>query len=175
MTTAAHIWHTTNVLLFPGAWAMYNTVRYFVAFAFYRSRTAQAIALILGASTTLTIGLHLASALIASFSSHLISTRISHKTLHTARETLRYLASFFVLAPAVVSFALVFVLRDAQDPDLHFLGRCHWDIDVVWSASRSKCGSAAPAWGAWLAAAIVRLIVTPLVIVRVSCLTCLIL
>ena len=158
---------TDSVFSFPGAWSLYNTIRYFIAFSLYRSRTAQAISLILAASTTLTIGLHLASVLLASFSSYLISTRISHKNLHTTREILRYLASFFVLAPAVVSFALVFVLRGAQDPDLHFVGRCHWDIDVVWSASRSRCGNAAPGWGVWLAAAIVRLIATLIIIVRI--------
>ena len=163
------VWYTTEV--FSGSWAVYNTVRYFIAFAFYRSRTAQAISIVLATSTTLTIGLHLASALLASFSFHLVSTRISHKNLHTIREILRYLASFLVLAPAVVSFVLVFELRNTQDPDLYFLGRCRWDIDVVWSASRGHCRNATPVWGTWLAAAITRLIITLIVIVRISCLT----
>ena len=163
--------YITKVLSFPGAWAVYNTVRYFIAFASYRSRTAQTISLVLAACTTLATGLNLASNLLACFSFHLVSTRISHNSLHTARKILRYLASFFLLAPAVVSFVLVFVLRNAQDSDLHFLGRCHWDIDVVWSASRNHCGNAAPLWGAWLAATIVRLIVTLVFIVRIYRLT----
>lgn len=149
-----------------GAWATYNAIRYFIAYAFYTSSTAQTVSLALGSCTTFSVALLLTSALIASFAPHLISARMSNRFLHAIRVTLRYLASFFLLGPAIVSFVLLFLWRNASDPDLRFRGRCHFDIDVVWTGPGSRCEPHAPAWGAWLAASIVRLVFTFGVIVR---------
>lgn len=121
------------------------------------------MSLALGASTTFSIALLISSHLLALFSPHLVSTRVSSRLLHRTRVVLRYASSFFLLAPAIITFALVFVWRNASNPDLQFAQRCHWDIDVVWSPS-SRCASSAPAWGAWLAASIVRLIITLLIL-----------
>jgi len=149
-----------------GAWAVYNTVRYFVAFESYSTSGAQAASLVLGTSTTLSISLLAASALISAFSTYLVSTCISHRLLHVTRIYLRYLATFFLLAPAIVTFAFVFAWRNTSNSDLRFRGRCRWDIDVVWSGPGSRCEPHAPSWGTWLAASIVRLIFTLMIVVR---------
>ena len=151
--------------LTKGAWATYNTVRYFIAFQSYSSSTAQSVSLALGTSTTLSLSLLAASTLIASFSSHLVSAHISYRLLHIIRKTLRGLATLFLLAPAIVDFVLIFVWRNTSDFDLRFRGRCRLDIDVVWTGPGSHCGTNAPSWGAWLAASAVRLIVTLIVVV----------
>jgi len=70
-----------------------------------------------------------------------------------------------LLAPAIVTFILVFAWRNTADIDMRFRGRCHWDIDVVWSGPGSRCERHAPSWGAWLAASIVRLVFTLVVLV----------
>lgn len=148
-----------------GVWATYNTARYFIAFTSYSSSSAQAASLTLGGCTTLSISLLGASALISCFSSSLISSRISDRLLHVIRSTLRYFASLFLLVPAIVAFVLVFVWRDASDLDLRFRGRCHLDIDVVWSGPGSRCELHPPSWGAWLAVSAVRLIFTLIALV----------
>jgi hypothetical protein len=153
-------------MIISAAWATYNTVRYIVAFESYSASGAQAASLTLGASTTLSISLLTASWLLSAFSPHLISPRISHRLLHVTRRYLRYLATLFLLVPAIVAFVLVFAWRNTTDTDMHFRGRCHWDIDVVWSGPGSHCERHAPSWGTWLAASIVRLVFTLVVLVR---------
>jgi hypothetical protein len=133
----------------------------------YAASSAVAVSLTLGASTTLSITLLAAAFLLSFFSSSLVpTTRISDRRLHLIRIALRYLATFFLLAPAIVAFVFVFVWRDASDPNLRFRGRCHLDADVVWSGPGSQCGFQAPTWIAWLAASVVRLILTIILVVR---------
>jgi hypothetical protein len=150
----------------PGAWATYNTGRYLAAFMSYSASGAQAATLALGTFTTLSISLLVASALISSFSTYIVTLQITSKLLHRIRAVLRGLATFFLLLPAIVAFALVFAWRNASEPELRFRGRCHWDIDVVWSGPGSRCEANAPTWGTWLAASLLRLIFTLITVVR---------
>lgn len=153
--------------MYQGSWAIYNTVRYFIAFSSYKSYPAQILALVLGTCTTLSVALLVIAVLIASFDLLLISQRVSGRALHHTRTVLRYFASFFIAGPAIASFALVFIWRHATDPTLRFSGRCHWDIDVVWSGPSSLCEYGAPTWGVWLAASSIRLALTLIFIVRI--------
>lgn len=142
-------------------------MRYLIAFNAYSSSAAQAASLALGASTTLSITLLAASALISYFAPHIVSLQISDRLLHLTRMTLRYFATFFLLAPAIVSFAFVFAWANSSNSELRFRERCHWDIDVVWSGPGSHCESYAPSLGAWLAGSIIRLIATLIIVVSI--------
>ncbi|KII90062.1 hypothetical protein PLICRDRAFT_40243 [Plicaturopsis crispa FD-325 SS-3] len=144
------------------SWATYNTVRYFIAFTSHPSVERQSVSLALGTSTTVSFAILLASRFISVFSQHLQTHNISRRTLKFLRDGLQYASSALLLSPAVVNFALVFSWRASTNADLSLAGRCSWDIDVAWP-SGGTC-EASPAWGAWLAAAIVRLVVTLLVV-----------
>ena len=48
-----------------------------------------------------------------------------------------------------------------------YVGRCGWDIDVVWSGLGGQCEHS-PAWGSWIAGSLVRLILTAAVLVSGS-------
>jgi hypothetical protein len=78
---------------------------------------------------------------------------------------LQFLLSFFLFAPTVVNLVLVCVWRNVGS-GLSLRGRCHWSPDVVWVGVGGQCAPHAPAWGVWLAAAILRLILTAVVLVR---------
>ena len=81
------------------------------------------------------------------------------------RHALLFLVAFFLFAPAVVNLVLVFVWRHVGS-SLSLRGRCHWNVDVVWVGVGGQCVPHAPAWGVWLAAAISRLALTAIVLVR---------
>jgi len=78
---------------------------------------------------------------------------------------LQLLLFFFLIAPTVVNLVLVYVWRDVGS-GLSLRGRCHWSPDVVWVGVGGQCAPHAPAWGVWLTAAVLRLILTAIVLVR---------
>ncbi|KAI9452260.1 hypothetical protein F5148DRAFT_515455 [Russula earlei] len=143
-----------------GSWASYTTVRYFIAFAVYQNTTRQAIALSLGICSLLSLLFLVALAL--SFVLPYYDTPrhrqspFQGKLYHHAS---RFLASFFLFAPAVVNLVFVLVWRHVRST-LSLRGRCHWSLDVVWEGVGGQCVPHAPAFGVWLTAAIVRLTLT---------------
>lgn len=94
---------------------------------------------------------------------------------HTARprpplgisphHALQFLLSFFLFAPTIVNLVFVCVWRHTGS-NLSLRGRCHWNLDVVWVGVGGQCVPHAPAWGVWLTAAILRLVITAFVLVR---------
>jgi len=78
---------------------------------------------------------------------------------------LLFLHSFFLFAPTVVNLVLVCVWRNVGS-GLSLRGRCHWSPDAIWVGVGGQCVPHAPAWGIWLTAAILRLIITAIVLVR---------
>jgi len=78
---------------------------------------------------------------------------------------LPYLASFLLVAPAVVNIILVVLWRGSSDPQTTLRGRCGWDIDVVWSGVGLVCDRS-PSFASWLGGAVSRLCITILVLVR---------
>jgi len=78
---------------------------------------------------------------------------------------LPYLASFLLVAPAVVNIILVVLWRSSNDPQTTLRGRCGWDIDVVWSGTGLACDRS-PSFVSWLGGAVSRLCITMLVLVR---------
>ncbi|KAJ6554367.1 hypothetical protein B0H19DRAFT_1071770 [Mycena capillaripes] len=142
------------------AWSIYTTVRYFLAFAIYPSSTGgQVVSIVLATVSLVSFAVLLAAAVVPFLQTYLLGQNISITVLLTVRMVLRYMSSVFILVPAVVNFALVFAWRTSSDSALNMGNRCDVDIDVVWSIrSHSTCSP--PPWGAWLALAIVRLLVT---------------
>lgn len=148
------------------AWAVYNTVRYFVAFTVYTSHGRQIAVLVLGTVTVLSFALIVVARLLALFAPHLGWKQKPSSPYPKIQAALRYAASTLLLGPPVVNIVLVFVWKHAPDTSESVQGRCHWDIDVSWSGRGFECDARdAVSWGFWLAGALVRLLVTALVIV----------
>lgn len=138
---------------------MYTTVRYFIAFAIYHDPIRQRISLALGISCFLSFVV-----LLLFTSRHLLPGDLRHllplKAL--ARKIVPYLASSLQVAPAIVNLVFVFLWRHNE-----LLGRCNWDADVVWRGQPDQCPGSIP-WGVWLAGGIARLVITLVILVRVS-------
>ena len=149
-----------------GSWATYTTVRYFVAYAVYQESTRRSAALSLAIVSSLSLilvaGLALSLMLPCSITHHHPRLRSLHKSPH---HVLQFLVSLFLFAPTVVNLVLVLVWRHIGS-NLSLRGRCHWNVDVVWVGVGGQCASHAPAFGVWLTAAILRLVLTVLVLVR---------
>lgn len=80
--------------------------------------------------------------------------------MHTIQHIiLPYLASCFLLLPTIVNLVLVFVWKHSSNTENTIRGRCHWDIDVVWSGVGDHCSSYT-SWPAWLLGAVFRLLFT---------------
>ena len=145
------------------SWATYTTVRYFVAYAIYSGRGRRAAALSLGITSSLSFLFAVALAL-----SFVLPSRVTrHRPrLRLLDRVLLFLVSFFLFAPTVVNLVLVLVWRHAGSNSLSLRGRCHWNLDVVWVGIGGQCADHAPAFGVWLTAAILRLVLTVCVLVR---------
>ncbi|EIW56467.1 uncharacterized protein TRAVEDRAFT_65689 [Trametes versicolor FP-101664 SS1] len=146
------------------SWAVYNTVRYYVGAMLHLYRDRQIINLVLGSCAAMSLACLLVSIIIAASAPHFgwyYRPRSTHVLL---QDFLDYSSSLCLFAPAVVNFVLVFLWRDASDTVNSLRGRCHWDIDVVWSGIGGQCDPS-PAWGYWLAGALIRLLVTGVILI----------
>jgi len=143
-------------------WAIYNTIRYFLSFPGFFSRQRQIISLCLGTSTTLCVAVLVSSLLLAVLNpcAHGDPSSVIEFTRGLA---LPYLASFLLVAPAIANLILVVMWRTSNDPHTTLRGRCHWDIDVVWSGVGLVCDRS-PSFASWLSGAVSRLCITSLVI-----------
>lgn len=150
-----------------GSWASYTTVRYFIAYVIYSNRTRRSVALSLGISSALSLLVAGALALSLVVPNHTTHSRPNSGSLgKSLRHVCQFLASFFLFAPAAVNLALVFSWRNTGS-EFSLRGRCHWNPDVVWEGVGGQCTRHAPVWGVWLAAAISRLVLTAVILVRV--------
>jgi hypothetical protein len=93
------------------------------------------------------------------------SRPISRSLGKSLRHVSQFLVSFFLFAPAAVNLALIFAWRNTRS-EFSLRGRCHWNLDVVWTGVGGQCPVHAPAWGVWLAAAISRFVLTVAILVR---------
>ncbi|OSX58038.1 hypothetical protein POSPLADRAFT_1061124 [Postia placenta MAD-698-R-SB12] len=156
-------WSRRTFLIIIGAWTTYNAVRYYVAFAIYQYYERQVIVLTLGTSTALSTAFTLTSLAFKFFAPRL-GWRDRPRAPHVVLQALlNYSSSVFLLGPAIVNFVFVFLWRHSDNPVNTLRGRCHWDIDVFWSGLGSACPRG-PSWGFWLAGALVRLLLTIVVI-----------
>lgn len=147
---------------------MYNTIRYFVAFTVYTARERQIALLVLGTAAALSFASLILSLLLSLFAPHLGWKQRSRSSYARLQILLTYTASFLILGPAIVNLVFVAVWRHSSDPGLSVQGRCHWDIDILWTGTGFECDvKDAVSWGAWLAGSVVRLVLTALVLVSI--------
>ncbi|SJL10892.1 uncharacterized protein ARMOST_14287 [Armillaria ostoyae] len=155
-----------TVLVFEmvmGVWAIYNTVRYFLAFAVYQSITGQDVSLALGTSTAVSATFLLCRVIVSFFQTQLIRAHVHLHSILLTRTIFRFLASIFLLGPAIVAFALTFVWRSVpEEPELNLSQRCGLDLDVVWvvSSSGTMCQGRAHNWASWLGLSVLRIFIT---------------
>ncbi|TFK48217.1 hypothetical protein OE88DRAFT_559700 [Heliocybe sulcata] len=141
-----------------GGWATYTTIRYFLAFSFTSAHDIEIITLALGTSSVLSLCLLLASIFLFVLSPR--SWQVSHAFSVLTRHILPYISSILLIAPAIVNLVLVGLLR-RRNSVLEATRNCPWDVDVLWAGNGGNCDETRKAsWGAWLAGAIVRLVLT---------------
>lgn len=144
-------------------WAIYNTIRYFLSFPGFFSRQRQIISLCLGTSTILCVAV-LVSSLLLAVLNPCANDSPSRAFEYTRGVILPYLASFLLLAPAMVNLVLAFIWRSSDDPQITLRGRCRWDIDVVWSGVGLVC-ERSPSFASWIGGAASRLCITGAILV----------
>ncbi|KAJ3742848.1 hypothetical protein DFH05DRAFT_1401060 [Lentinula detonsa] len=144
-------------------WALYNTVRYFIAYTIYDSVQGQTIAIVLGTSTAVCFAFLICAAAVSAFQPHLVRAHIPIHSLLVMRTIFRYFAAFFLLAPTIVNLVLVIIWRRSSISELVPALRCRLDADVVWSITTGTCNRTTPAQ--WLGLSIFRVIFTLIVIV----------
>ncbi|KAF8816910.1 hypothetical protein BYT27DRAFT_7333124 [Phlegmacium glaucopus] len=145
-------------------WAIYNTVRYIMAFTVFSDSTNQSFCLALGTSTGASFLLACISFLAIRDNNGIVQG-VTHSYLSYVRLILDSLSSFLLLGPAVVNFALIFIWKDPIDPHFNLDNRCHLDIDVVWSVSNTLCSNESPPWAIWLILSTFRLALTLIIII----------
>lgn len=150
-------------LIHTALWAVYNTVRYFIAYTIYDSLQGQTTAIVLGTSTAVCFAFLICAAAVSAFQPHLIRAHIPIHSLLVMRAVFRYLAAFFLVSPAIVNLALTVVWRSSSVSELIPELRCRLDVDVVWSINIGICNRTTPA--GWLGLSIFRLIFTLIVVV----------
>ncbi|CAL1698185.1 unnamed protein product [Somion occarium] len=156
-------WGKRSLLLLIGAWATYNTVRYFVALRTFTSHDRHIILLTLGSVSALSTALVLISLSLSAFATYLGWKESNYRHLYNIIQSfLGHSAAFFLLGPAVVNLVFIVIWRSSSsEPADTVQGRCTWDIDALWSGSTSLCDpNRATPWGFWLVGAIVRLVLT---------------
>ncbi|KAI1790544.1 hypothetical protein LXA43DRAFT_890718 [Ganoderma leucocontextum] len=142
-----------------GGWATYNTVRYYMGAFLHHFRGRQIISLVLGSCTAFCVACNFVSVVITASAPHLgwyYRPRSKHILFKCF---LHYSSSISLFLPAVVNLILTCLWRNTASVENSIRGRCHWDIDVVWSGLGGQCDDSA-AWGFWLAGSLVRLILT---------------
>ncbi|KAI3604149.1 hypothetical protein WG66_010122 [Moniliophthora roreri] len=143
-----------------GAWAIYNTVRYFIAYSIYSSREGQAVALALGSVSAVCFASIMCEAALAASQPELIAAQLPSQTSLLLRTIILSLGSFFLLASSVVNLALTIVWRHSALRELDIDSRCRLDVDVVWSISSSTSMCSGANWTAWLSLAVFRIAFT---------------
>ncbi|KDR78295.1 hypothetical protein GALMADRAFT_245399 [Galerina marginata CBS 339.88] len=149
------------------AWAVYNTVRYFMAFVIYgrEASTGQIFCLALGISTGLSFALTFCSFVLSAIRYNLLTHSQAYKYLTRICPTMNYLSSILLLAPAVANFVLLFTWRNSPNSRYNLQQRCHLDIDNVWSASVNPCTNKSPSWSLLVILSTLRLFFTSLILV----------
>ena len=145
-------------LLFIAAWAAYNATRYFLVFKKYQTNDGQLASLVLGISTGAAFAFSLSASISSLLRPYLPVHFISTRSLWLFRVFLRSLASSLLIGAAVVNVVLLFIWHNPRIPELNVRQHCHLDIDVLWSTFDPDCKPTP--WGSWLAASLVRLVLT---------------
>lgn len=140
---------------------MYNTIRYFLGSTVYTAHGRQMILLILGSVTGLSATLVILSITLSALSLQ-IGWDLGPQSVYTIiQSVLGYLSCILLTGPAIVNFVLVFLWKSPSNDTNSVLGRCNWDIDVIWSGTGLRCESThATPWSLWVLGSTIRLTLT---------------
>ncbi|KAF8624045.1 hypothetical protein AX15_006064 [Amanita polypyramis BW_CC] len=143
-------------------WAVFNFIRYLYSYAKYTSSEGQTASLVLAICAGLSPAFLAWATLLSKFRVSL-ARKVPPRASHIIRKVLRFASTSLLFVPAVLNVIFLCIWRHSANRELTFKYRCYVDIDVVWSASGGHC--AAPAWGIWLILALLRLVITVVVLV----------
>lgn len=159
-----------NPPAFAAIWAVYNTVRYFLAFPIYTrdASMGQELCLALGTSSGLSCVFSLCSLVLSTVKRKLLLRGLPFKHLDHICSLLHYLSSICLLGPAAANLAILFLWKNSTNPRYDLNHRCHVDIDVVWSASTHLCNDSALSTAVWITLSSLRLAATLIIIVSLN-------
>jgi hypothetical protein len=140
-------------------------VRYLYAFTIYDSTNGQLATLGLGFCAGLSFAFTCCSIILSAVNKHLLARGIFVKSLSYVHSTLQYPPSLCFLFPAITNFVLLVVWKNTPTVDLSFQHRCKIDVDLLWTITHSRCDTISQPWGVWIALAILRIILSLLIIV----------
>ncbi|KAF8214731.1 hypothetical protein K438DRAFT_1955780 [Mycena galopus ATCC 62051] len=135
-------------------WALYITIRYFVAFAACPSLSS---VIALASLSLLPSATLLAAFVLPLIQSYILGHTHAHNPTLTTLWRIRTVLRYSLPCPG----AMVLAWRTSSNTFESMAGgrRCGLDIDVVWSIHASLSPrNAPPAWGAWLGLSIARLL-----------------
>jgi hypothetical protein len=77
---------------------------------------------------------------------------------------LHWFSSILLFAPALANFIFVLAWHHSSEPDIAINPRCSVDADIAWTLPGETCDGNT-SWAAWLALAVVRLLLTSALLV----------
>jgi len=167
-TRAMRTWLCARYVLTAAvlSWVVYCTVRYFIAVQTYRGDHVRSrYALGMGITSAFTI------VFFASETSMTLrfSDNQFYRRLRNVVHSLAYLSSALVLGLTIINLVLVNIWwapHNSAQFGRSIQGRCHWDLDVVWSGTGMACAQdGATPFGDWLGAAIVRSVISAVFVI----------
>ncbi|KAH9476851.1 hypothetical protein JR316_0010767 [Psilocybe cubensis] len=143
-------------------WSAYNVARYFIASRLYGSDTlaGRSICLALGISAGITFAITFLTLVLSGIKQHLQVHSPALRRILQFFFLLQHLASFTLLAPAAVAFALTFIWKNSPNHRYNVHSRCHLSVDIVWSVTTNPCHDGASSWAIWLLLSCIRLAIT---------------
>ena len=168
-------------------WVVYCTIRYFIAVR-STSRPCMRYTLTLltlfrlvyrgdNIRSRYALGMGIASAFTIVFFASEISMilQFPDNQFYRLRRSIVYfltcLSSALVIGLTIINLVLVNVWRRPSNPaqfDRSVQGRCHWDLDVVWSGTGMACADEEDkSFDAWLGAAITRSVASAVLMVLI--------
>ena len=154
-----------HVFNLSALWAIYNTVRYFIAYAVYSSMDGQTFALALGCTTAISFAFFICDGILAALQTRLVAAHASIRFVLNLRLVFLYLASFFIFSASIVNLVVTIIWRGTRSAELSADHRCHLDVDVVWSVYPPKATCQSSNRKVWIGLATLRVALTLLLAV----------
>jgi len=143
-------------------------IRYLYAFTIYDNLNCQLAAFGLGVCAGLSFAFTCCSIILSAVNKHLLGRGVFVKSLSSVHSILRYPPTVCFLIPAITNFVLILVWKNTSIPELNLHHRCKVDVDLVWTITHSRCDNLGQPWGVWIALAVVRVVLSLLIIVSTS-------
>lgn len=146
-------------------WSLYSMFRYLYAFTIYENMNGQLATLGLGICAGLAFAFTCCSTILSAVNRRLLIRGVFVKSLSHVHLILQYPPSFCFLFPAVTNLVLLIVWKNMSNADLSFRHRCKVDVDLLWSITDPSCDNLGQPLAVWLILAIIRIVLSLLIIV----------